>query len=122
MVERVQKALNWFLVVSCFGHIFCCGLPAAASVVGAGLSFGLISTNFIWLEQFHEQAGLFLVVSGVVLLVTGILQWVGSKLDCHNTGCSHPPCDSSKRKSLYLFYVATGLFVLNFLVHIALEA
>ena len=102
------------------GHVFCCVLPTVFTVLSFAANIGLISMAPAWLMEIHERIHHYevpiIIFSGVMLLLGWITFYYANKLDCHDTGCGHPPCDPVKLRNRRIMIAATALFVINLLI------
>ena len=116
-MDRLQKTTDCFALASGLSHLFCCGVPFVISILSLVANAGFLASLPSGLEYFHElmhgyEKGLF-VFSAFILLLGWGLHFVAKRMDCHSTGCSHPPCDTKKTKSSWILIVATIIFVVN---------
>lgn len=120
MVERVRKGLFWALVLSETSHVFCCVLPTLFTALGFLAGLGMITIP-AFLMRFHDSLHAWevpmMVVSGLILGLGWILHLYSLRIDCHDTGCAHPPCSPSKRRSAVVMKIATVLFIANILIY-----
>ena len=74
-VTNQSRLLPFLSLFTSTGTLICCALPALLVSIGAGAALaGLVSTlpQLIWLSTYKVQV---FAVAGVLLLVTGVLQW-----------------------------------------------
>jgi len=116
-IERVQKTLNWAIIISETSHIFCCILPTLFSVLSLIVGMGLITAMPVGIEVMHEALHDWeipmILASGLVLVAGWIIYYIAKRLDCHDTGCVHEPCGPKKKKSGLVLKFATALFFFN---------
>lgn len=117
-MSKVQKISNWLVVISACSHFFCCVLPTISSIIGLGVSFGMITSNIEFFEWFHDKEESIILFSAGALIISAISQFISWRIDCHNSGCSHGKCTPKKKSSLNIFIIATILFLINLAVHI----
>ncbi len=120
-MERINTHLGWAVVLSQLTHIFCCGLPALFSVMSLLSGVGLIGIMPSSLNIIHEALHAYeipvLIMSGILLAIGWVLYAYSRKLDCTKTAaCSHAPCAPKKKKSSYILFGATALFVMNVII------
>lgn len=58
-----------------------------------------------------------IIFSGAMVALGWIAHFLGKNVDCHDTGCGHPPCTPQKSKNSKVLLVATLLFALNILIY-----
>lgn len=119
-MERIQKSLFWALILSETSHVFCCVLPTVFTVLSLMAGLGLMSMP-AFMVTFHEAIHAWevpiIMFSGAVVALGWGLHWYSLRIDCHDTGCAHPPCTPVKRRSSVVMKVATALFVANVLIY-----
>lgn len=113
-----RKMAFFFVIVSCFMHIFCCGLPLLLSVASLATILGISGAEVLQISWFvGSMKAQILIISGAVLAASLIVQWFASRVDCHTDGhCTHAPCDKKKKFSERMFMVAVCLYGINLLV------
>ncbi|HRQ61364.1 MAG TPA: hypothetical protein PLO23_07640, partial [Alphaproteobacteria bacterium] len=60
-------------------------------------------------------------VSGLLIVLGWALHAYSLKMDCHDSGCCHPPCTPVKRTSSRFLVIATVLFAVNVAVYMGLH-
>lgn len=124
-MERLRKPLFWTIVLSESTHIFCCVLPTlfslASLMVGAGLIASLPPAWQSFHDVMHEYEIPLIVFSGIVIAVAWAADWYAKRIDCHDTGCCHPPCTPAKKRAHIVLKLATILFVCNIIVFFVLH-
>ncbi|MBL1148186.1 MAG: hypothetical protein HND56_01095 [Pseudomonadota bacterium] len=124
--KKLQKRLSLAIILSEMGHVFCCVLPSIFSVLSVFVSAGVISVMppfmAVWHEAIHKWEIPIILFSGTLLLLGWALHSYSQKIDCHDTGCHHPPCTPKKTKSSKLLMVATALFAVNVLIYLSIHA
>ena len=120
----MQRIANAFVISSCLVHIFCCGLPLLMSITSLTALLGVSGGDLFgmsWMTHTHDHS--LMIVSGVILFITGAIQWIGSRIDCRTDGqCVHEPCDTKKDYSRIIFYVACALYGVNLTVYLFAHA
>lgn len=119
-MDLFHRFVHWVVLFTFVGHIFCCGLPLVVSFLSVIVGLGLLSGVLPALDHVHHvvhgyETGL-VIFSGVMLALGWIAQWASTRLDCHDTGCDHPPCDTKKVRNARILGVATALFMFNLIV------
>lgn len=119
-MERIRKSLFWALVLSETSHVFCCVLPTVFTALSFLAGLGMVSMPAFLIEfheAIHEWEIPIIAFSGAILVLGWVLHWYSLKIDCHDTGCCHPPCTPVKRRSATIMKIATVLFVANVLIY-----
>lgn len=84
MKEITSKShlLPYLSLFTSAGTLVCCALPALLVTIGAGAVLaGLVSAvpQLIWLSTYKIQV---FVIAGLLLLVTGVMQWRMRNVPC----------------------------------------
>lgn len=123
MQKILSEQFSFYLVlVTCFMHVFCCGLPLLLSLGSIAAVLGSSGGEWLhpdWIEPYETAL---IIASGALLFITGAAQFIASRINCRTDGdCHHAPCDSKKRLAQRLYWVAVVLFAVNlgvtFLTH-----
>ncbi len=124
-MKRIQKLFSWVVVLSELSHVFCCVLPSIFSVVTVLASIGLVGVMPIWMEGMHEVMHHWEIplisMSGVILIIGWGLHFVSKRIDCHNTGCGHEPCEPKKKNTARILKIATVLFLVNIAIYFSIH-
>ncbi|MDH5723368.1 MAG: hypothetical protein OEY94_08625 [Alphaproteobacteria bacterium] len=124
-IKKAQGALSWLVLVSEFGHVFCCVLPSVFSILSIMVGMGLVGAMPIWMMSWHEAMHGFelpiIVFAGVVVAMGWILHVISVKIDCHDTGCGHGPCGPKKKKASKVLMIASVLFLINIAVYLSVH-
>ncbi len=124
-MEKYKKTVFTALILSEASHIFCCVLPTLFSVLSLLSGVGLVSVMPAGLERLHgvlhDWEAPMIAVSAVVLAAGWGLYYYSKKINCHDTGCCHGPCEPKKNKVHLVLQIATVLFVVNVLVYAGLH-
>lgn len=116
--HKIHHVVSWVALASVIGHVFCCGIPLALGILSLIAGLGTFSAVFPGLDAAHAalrdvEIPMLLFSLSMVMLGWG-LQFHASKVDCHDTGCEHPPCNPRKTRTTRLLWLATFLFFANF--------
>lgn len=119
-MKKLSHYIHFGVLLSQLSHIFCCGLPVVVAVLslisGAGLLGALPGVVEHYHEILHDWEEPILVFSGAMLALGWGLDIQARKVDCHDTGCEHPPCAPVKTKAHIILKLATVLFFVNLAV------
>ena len=121
-MKKMKAAIFWSILVSETAHVFCCVLPAIVSVFSILGSLSLIPGSLLAFHHFMHQYEIPVLIGSVTLLALGwALHILSEKIDCHDTGCGHPPCAPQKNKTSLILKAATILFVFNTVIYFTLH-
>lgn len=120
-MEILRRHFGLAVLMSELGHVFCCVLPTIFTVLSFAANIGLVGMAPSWMLEIHEMIHHYevsiIIFSGVVLIIGWAALYMSRKVDCHDTGCGHPPCDTGKVENGKIMIIATILFVINFLIY-----
>lgn len=120
-MEKIRKTLNVAIVLSELSHVFCCVLPTLFSLLTLLAGLGVLAAVPVMMVEVHEvihKYELWVIGFSAAMIGFGwLLHWQSLKVDCHDTGCHHPPCEPVKRKTSKFLVVATILFAVNVFVY-----
>lgn len=120
-MEQLRKPLFWTIILSEATHIFCCVLPTLFSLASLLVGAGLIAALPPGFEKFHDLLHGYevplIIFSGAVIVMGWVADRYSRKVDCHDTGCCHPPCEPAKTRAHIVLKVASVLFVVNLIVY-----
>ena len=57
-----------------------------------------------------------IIFSGAMVALGWIAYMLSREVDCHDTGCGHPPCTPQKTKNSRVLIIATLLFAVNIII------
>lgn len=121
MKDNHRKAIVWAVLLSESSHVFCCVLPTVFSVLSLLSGAGMISVMPAFVSNMHETLHHYelpmIGASAAILLLGWGLHLYSQKIDCHDTGCAHGPCEGKKNKTHLLLMIASLLFVANVSVY-----
>lgn len=120
-MERLNKHLFWTIILSETTHIFCCVLPTlfslASLLAGAGLIAALPPGWQAFHDFMHDYEIPLIIFSGAVIAFGWAVDLYAKRVDCHDTGCCHPPCTPVKRRAHIVLKLATVLFIVNLIIY-----
>ncbi len=90
--------------------LICCALPALLVSVGAGAALSSLITaapQLIWFSEHKEAVFGF---AGLMLLVSGALQWRARKLPCPLDPALAARCASTRRTSLRVYWLSVAIY------------
>ena len=113
-----QRLAYTFVISSALMHVFCCGLPLMLTAANVAALFGIAGAGAIHAPWFEQIEVYVLVISGAMLAITGLIQYISNRIDCRTEGsCAHEPCDKKKHLSARIFQIALALYSLNLLLY-----
>ncbi len=104
---------SYFLVIGCFCHFLCCGVPFFLSILSLSTNIGLptvLFSNF----SFEKYEPIFLIFSTIILLLLVLLEMQSKKISCTNEdNCKDQTCDSKKNKIKINLYLSSFFYLFN---------
>lgn len=126
--QSIRRTTGIVSALSILPHIFCCGIPAGMALVSLGTTLGLagvLATNplYRFVDDYH---GLLLGVAIGSVVLSGILNFVAWRIDCHasaqSCSCNHDHCAPKKRTGLKIFLFSLVLLCLDIAWFVAEES
>lgn len=119
--KNFANNFKWAVLASELSHVFCCVLPTLFTVISFAANIGMISSAPIWLMDIHHTIHDYeipiILFSGAMVCFGWAIHRMSLRVDCHDTGCHHPPCDPVKQRNAKILVIATLLFVFNVTIY-----
>ena len=107
---------KWLAFLSLFtstGTLICCALPALLVALGAGAALStLISVvpGLVWVSEYKEAVFVF---AGVMLAVSGWLQWRSRFAPCPVDPAQRDACLRTRKTSVRVYLASVTVYVLG---------
>ena len=107
---------RWLAFLSLFtstGTLICCALPALLVALGAGAALStLISAvpGLVWVSEYKEAVFVF---AGVMLTVSGWLQWRSRFAPCPVDAAQRNACLHTRRSSALVYGASVVVFIVG---------
>lgn len=107
---------RWLAFLSLFtstGTLICCALPAALVALGAGAALStLISAvpGLVWVSEYKDEVFVF---AGVMLTVSGWLQWRSRFAPCPVDAAQRNACLRTRRSSALVYGASVLVFIVG---------
>lgn len=107
---------RWMTFLSLFtstGTLICCALPAVLVALGAGAALStLVSTvpGLVWVSEYKEAVFVF---AGIMLTVSGWLQWRNRFAPCPVDAAQRNACLRTRRSSAMVYGVSLVVFMVG---------
>lgn len=120
--KRFEGHFGWAVLVSELSHVFCCVIPTLVTILSAFANLGLfvVSPDGILMSihnKMHSYEIPIILFSGGMVALGWAAHLFSQKVDCHDTGCGHPPCTPQKARNSRVLIVASVLFCLNIIIY-----
>ncbi|MBI1363463.1 MAG: hypothetical protein GC134_05720 [Proteobacteria bacterium] len=96
------------------GTLLCCALPALMVSIGAGAALAGFVSTFPWLVALSKYKLWTFGISGILLLVAGIMQWQARYLPCPADPAQAKACTRLRRISLGIYLVSLLIYLTGF--------
>jgi hypothetical protein len=111
-----QDTSRWFAFISLFtstGTLICCALPALLVALGAGAALStLVATvpGLVWVSEYKEAV---FGVAGVMLAISGWLQWRGRYAPCPVDPAQRDACLRTRKTSARVYLVSVAVYAVG---------
>jgi len=110
---KKTKAASVISLFTSSGTLICCALPATLVGLGAGAAMSTLVSNVPQLVWFSEhKLGVFLF-AGIMLLISGLMQWQARSLPCPADQNLAATCMSIRRTSFRVYIFALVIFAIG---------
>jgi hypothetical protein len=107
------KHLSYLSLFTSGGTLICCALPALLVGLGAGaVMVSLVSSvpQIVWFSE--HKLGVF-IFAGVMLSISGFLQWQARSLPCPSDKDLAELCNKTRVNSLRIYVFSVGVFLIG---------
>ena len=114
--QRPGTPGKWWAFLSLFtstGTLICCALPALLVALGAGAALStLISVvpGLVWVSEYKEAVFVF---AGVMLAVSGWLQWRSRFAPCPLDPVQRDACLRTRKTSAQVYLASVAIYVVG---------
>ena len=114
--QRPDTPGKWLAFLSLFtstGTLICCALPALLVALGAGAALSsLISVvpGLVWVSEYKEAVFVF---AGVMLAVSGWLQWRSRFAPCPLDPVQRDACLRTRKTSAQVYLASVAIYVVG---------
>ena len=113
VAESPTRLLAFLSLFTSTGTLICCALPALLVALGAGAALStLISAvpGLVWVSEYKEAVFVF---AGVMLTVSGWLQWRSRFAPCPVDAAQRNACLRTRRSSALVYLVSVVVFMVG---------
>jgi hypothetical protein len=107
------KHLSYLSLFTSGGTLICCALPALLVGLGAGaVMVSLVSSvpQIVWFSE--HKLGVF-IFAGIMLSISGFLQWRARSLPCPGDKDLAELCNKTRVNSLRIYVFSVGVFLIG---------
>lgn len=106
-----QTLLPMLSLFTSVGTLVCCALPALLVSLGMGAVMAGLISNVPWITALSAYKPIVFAVSGVVLVVAGVLQWRARFAPC--------PADPSKARACRILRrISWGILAFSYVAYL----
>ena len=107
------KHLSLLSLFSSGGTLICCALPALLVSLGAGAVMASLVSSVPQIVWFSEhKLGVF-IFAGVMLSISGFLQWKARSLPCPSDKALAELCNKTRVNSLRVYFFSVCIFLVG---------
>jgi len=107
------KHLSLLSLFSSGGTLICCALPALLVSLGAGAVMASLVSSVPQIVWFSEhKLGVF-IFAGVMLSISGFLQWKARSLPCPSDKALAELCNKTRVNSLRVYFFSVCIFLIG---------
>ena len=113
-VSRKSHILSFLNLFTSIGTIICCALPAILVSLGAGAVLaGLVSSvpQLVTLSEYKEVVFL---VAGLILMITGYIQWCNRNAPCPTDPDEARTCMQIRKINKFVYTASVFLYLIGF--------
>jgi hypothetical protein len=104
---------SWVALFASSGTLICCALPALLVALGAGAVLSsLVATvpGLVWISEYKELVFGF---AGVMLAVSGLLQWQNRSAPCPLDPALRNACLRTRKTSARIYLISVAVYFLG---------
>ena len=107
------KHISLLTLFSSGGTLICCALPALLVSLGAGAVMASVVSSVPQIVWFSEhKLGVF-IFAGVMLSISGLLQWQARSLPCPSDKVLAELCNKTRVNSLRIYVFSVCVFLIG---------
>ena len=107
------KHLSLLTLFASGGTLICCALPALLVSLGAGAVMASVVSSVPQIVWFSEhKLGVF-IFAGIMLSISGLLQWQARSLPCPSDKALAELCNKTRVNSLRVYFFSVCIFLIG---------
>jgi len=107
------KHISLLTLFSSGGTLICCALPALLVSLGAGAVMASVVSSVPQIVWFSEhKLGVF-IFAGIMLSISGLLQWQARSLPCPSDKALAELCNKTRVNSLRVYVFSVCIFLIG---------
>jgi hypothetical protein len=111
--EALSSWSSWVALFASSGTLICCALPALLVAVGAGAVLSSLVAavpGLVWISEYKEAVFGF---AGIMLAVSGVLQWQNRFAPCPVDPALRAACVRTRQTSARIYFVSVVVYLLG---------
>jgi hypothetical protein len=112
-VGQVSAWSSWASLFASTGTLVCCALPALLVALGAGAALSTLVASvpgLVWISEYKE---LVFAAAGLMLVISGALQWRSRFAPCPLDAALRRACLRTRKISAQVYGASVALYVLG---------
>ena len=113
MTEPQSRWMAFLSLFTSTGTLLCCALPALLVALGAGAALSTLIAvvpGLVWVSEYKEAV---FVAAGVMLAVSGWLQWRARFAPCPVNPAQRDACLRTRRSSRRVYLMSVAVYALG---------
>lgn len=113
MTEMPGRWLAFLSLFTSTGTLICCALPALLVALGAGAALSTLISEvpgLVWISEYKEAVFVF---AGIMLTVSGWLQWRSRFAPCPVDAAQRNACLRTRRSSALVYGASVVVFMVG---------
>ena len=107
------KHLSLLSLFTSGGTLICCALPALLVSLGAGAVMASVVSSVPQIVWFSEHKLSVFIFAGIMLSISGFLQWKARSLPCPIDNALAEICNKTRVNSLRVYYFSVSVFFIG---------
>ena len=107
------KHLSLLSLFTSGGTLICCALPALLVSLGAGAVMASVVSSVPQIVWFSEHKLSVFIFAGVMLSISGLLQWQARSLPCPSDKELAELCNKTRVNSLRIYIFSVSVFLIG---------
>ena len=107
------KHISLLTLFSSGGTLICCALPALLVGLGAGAVMASLVSSVPQIVWFSEHKLSVFIFAGIMLSISGFLQWKARSLPCPSDNALAEICNKTRVNSLRVYYFSVSVFFIG---------
>jgi hypothetical protein len=107
------KHLSLLSLFSSGGTLICCALPALLVSLGAGAVMASLVSSVPQIVWFSEHKLVVFTFAGMMLSISGFLQWKARSLPCPSDKELAELCNKTRVNSLRVYFFSVSVFLIG---------